>query len=266
VLGDDTAGPHSTAIVVGSKTVIACANSLNPVRHKEGEPLRYLENYWIQDRFTRMGDGTITVEKRVPISLYKYNDQNDWAVFSRSDGGRFPLSEIAAIDKTALADPSEDLLYSDAIVAHCPVALGEGIMQATEFSVGCQVSAVHIQSQSSHHIKYEGRDVVRGSSGGAVFVYPSAGVIGMHTEAIHEVEWSAMAGPEEAIEHGGKRSSSDNPPYEPIQTVPEPAVKKRRILSETVASLAGGNGGMGSALVLCKFPRLLHYIKECESA
>ena len=34
--------------------------------------------------------------------------------------------------------------------------------------------------------------------------------------------------------------------------------------SETIASLAGGNNGLGSALIIAKFPKLLFYIKQAE--
>ena len=78
-----------------------------------------------------------------------------------------------------------------AIVLHCPVSLKSGITKAEEFSVGFQTASVHIQTQSSHHVKYEGRDLCRGSSGGAVYVYPSTFVLGLHLEAITEADYDA---------------------------------------------------------------------------
>jgi hypothetical protein len=41
-----------------------------------------------------------------------------------------------------------------------------------------------------------------------------------------------------------------------------PPKKKLKSDSETIASVTGGNNGLGSALVICKFSRLMHYIHE----
>ena len=72
---------------------------------------------------------------------------------------------------------------------HCPVSLKSSITKADEFTVGCQIAFVHLQAQSTHHVKYEGRDLCRGSSGGGVYVYNSTSVLGMHIEAINEADY-----------------------------------------------------------------------------
>jgi hypothetical protein len=141
-----------------------------------------------------------------------------------------------------------------------------GITKAGEFSVGCQRAAVRIQTDSSHHVKYEGRDLCRGSSGGGVYVKPSTSVLGIHLEAITEVEFSADDNDtKKCIADTRKRVTSEDDPYKCFDddaVIPER--KKLKVDSESVASLAAGNNGLGSALILCKFPRLMHYLEEFE--
>jgi hypothetical protein len=50
----------------------------------------------------------------------------------------------------------------------------------------------------------------------------------------------------------------------PSSTPPPTKKLKVEVDSETIASVGGGNNGIGSALIICKFSRLLHYIDELE--
>ena len=152
---------------------------------------KYLEDNWIQPQFTKNRRGEFTDDDRVEIRLYKFNVDNDWALFVRVDEKLFAESEVATIDSSPLDYPHRVLAHKMAIVLHCPVSLKSGITKAEEFSVGFQTASVHIQTQSSHHVKYEGRDLCRGSSGGAVYVYPSTFVLGLHLEAITEADYDA---------------------------------------------------------------------------
>ena len=258
---------------MGRKTVIACAHSLHLVADesvkgtKSKAQFTYLEKYWIQNNFTKNMRGEIVNDTRVQILLYKYHIGNDWAVFIRADNDVFADSEIATIDRSLLTNPSDTFLHQRAAVLHCPVSLLSGITFANEFSVGCNKSAVHIQSESSHHLKYEGRDLVRGSSGGGLFLFPHTNLVGMHSEAINEADFDADT-PLLHISHSDKRSGSEDLPYQSIEcNADEERPKKKRVtVSETVASVAGGINGLGSALILCKYPRLIHYIDEIEKS
>lgn len=56
-------------------------------------------------------------DDRVPLELYKFHVDNDWALLTRSDGLLFQESQIAIIDKTPVTEP--DKVLSDAVVLHC---------------------------------------------------------------------------------------------------------------------------------------------------
>lgn len=270
VLGDNITGPHSTAIIVGRKTIVACAHSLdlitdeNKRNTKAKTHFKYLEDYWIQSQFTLDVTGSVTIEERIPIKLYKFHVDNDWALFVRNDGF-FAESEIATIDISLLNKPELVLNHSKAIVLHCPVSLMSGIKKVGEFSVACNTASVTIQNHSTHHVKYEARDLCRGSSGGGVYVYPISSVLGIHSEAIREVDYDEDLN-EKTIEHTSKRVASEEFPYKEFVSSEPPMKKKLKSDSETIASVAGGNNGLGSALILCKFGKLMHYIKEIEDA
>ncbi len=129
VLGDSS-GPHSTAIIVGKNTILACAHSLEIVRLKEGEnKYKYTEDYWIQPDFTKNRKGEITDEGRVNIKLFKFHNENDWALFIRGDKFSFEDSEIATIDSSPIDKCDRVLAHMYAIVLHCPVALQFGIQK-----------------------------------------------------------------------------------------------------------------------------------------
>lgn len=269
VLGDEQDGPHSSAIIIGRRTVVACAHSLGLLidtskrKTKMKTHYAYLEDYWIQQSFSKNVRGEFTADNRVPLKLFKFNVDNDWALFVRDDGELFAVDEVASIDMSPISHPSRVLAHKEAIVLHCPVSLKSGITKAEEFSVGCQTASVHVQAQSTHHVKYEGRDLCRGSSGGGVYVHSSTSVLGMHIEAISEADYDAEDAKQVIIDTD-KRVDSEDDPYLPIETSNSPATKKVKSDSETIASIACGNNGLGSAIIICKFPRLMHYIKELE--
>ena len=259
-MGDDLEGPHSSAIIIGRKTVVGCANSLGFL---EGiVPLVYNEDYWIQSSFTINKLGEYTDNNRIPVKLYKFNVGNDWALFYRSDGKLFLDNEIASIDRALVDDPSLMINHLPAVVCHFPVSLKHNILRANEFSISCFKSSVHIQNHSAHHVKYEGRYLYRGSSGGGVYIGNSTLVFGMHIEAINEVDYDAQDdAAEQNLAKNSKRVDSEDTSYGPLIKNPS---KRHKVDSETVASIAGGNNGSGSALIFCKFPRLMHYIMENE--
>ena len=268
IFGDDISGPHSTAVIIGRNTVLACAHSLVLVPdadRKTRSHFKYLEDYWIQRNITITADRRYTHEGRIPITLYKFHVDNDWALLNRADGNLFHDNEIAQIDTTLLEAPNSNFTHKQANVLHCPVSLLNSIQRAKEYSIGCSVSAVSIQSQSTHHLQYEGRDLCRGSSGSGIFLENSHHIIGMHTQLITETEFEEEAKHTKNISHTDKRVDSDEIPYEPLSTVPGVHTKKAKSESDTVASLVGGNNGNGSAIILCKFPRLMHYIQLSEN-
>jgi len=232
---------------------------------KKNKLFKYLEDYWIQPSFTKNSKGEFTKENRIPLKLYKYHSENDWALFIRADNSFFSSDEIATIDRSSLINPTRVLNHLQAIVLHCPVSLGFSIARAGEFSMSCQISSVHVQGQSSHHVKYEGRDLCRGSSGGGLYITGSKSVLGMHIEAVREADYED---PEQnkRIVHTDKRVRSEDQHYDSFEASDQnPPNKKLKSESETLASIANGNNGLGSAIIICKFPRLLHYIEELEA-
>ena len=269
VLGDDQDGPHSSAIIIGRRTVLACAHSLGLLVDKSQKNtktlthFKYLEDYWIQPSFTRNVTGELTTDNRIPLKLYKFHVSNDWALLVRADDNYFAADEMASIDQSPILQPS-GLTQMEAVGLHCPVSLKSAITRAEEFSVGCMTSSVRIQTHSNHHVKYKGRDLCRGSSGGGIYVSSNL-VLGMHVEAINETDYDADA-VERVIANTGNRVFSEDKPYLQIETSNPPATKKMKIDSETIASLAGGNNGLGSAIIICKFSRLMHYIEELENS
>ena len=129
-----------------------------------------------------------------------------WALFYRSDGNLFSDNEIASIDKALIDNPSLNINHQPAVVCHFPVGLKDSILRANEFSISCSKSSVHIQNHSTHHVKYEGRGLFRGSSGGGVYIRNSTSVFGMHIEAINEVDYDAQ---DDAAEQNIAKNSKD---------------------------------------------------------
>ena len=90
-------------------------------------------------------------------------------------------------------------------------------------------------------------------------------MIGLHTSSITEVDYE---GEDEAVSvvvaSNDKRVHSEDTPYVNVQETVEPSNKKTKCDSETVASLSEGNQGFGSALIICQYVKLMHYINEFD--
>ncbi len=95
IVSYDQDGPHSSAIIVGRRTVVACAHSLGLLIDDSTKNTRaktqykYLEDYWIQPSFTRNIKGEYTSDNRIYLKLFKFNVDNYWALFYRSDNQFF---------------------------------------------------------------------------------------------------------------------------------------------------------------------------------
>lgn len=265
ILGDDIDGPHSTAIAVGPKAVLGCAHSLSFVDDPDVRPsrsvrhLKFNESYWVQSQTSRDVEGNFSASGRISISLVKFHEQNDWALFERTDGGRFDT--YAHIER----EESSSFVFGDAVVFHCPVRIIHQTTHAGEFTLSCNIVGKTIQSQSSHHATYPAADLVRGSSGGAVQLASGTALVFMHQEAIVEVEFDCE--PEvKMVAETNKRVGSEDNAYEPFAGIPQTKKRKKDCESETVASLSGGNNGVGRALWLCKCKRLMHYVDALNSS
>lgn len=265
VLGDNQDGPHSSAIIVGRRTVLACANSLRLLideskrNTKAKTHYTYLEDYWIQQSFTYIR-GEITAENRIPLKLFKFNVDNDWALFVRDDNQLFAETEVATIDTSPLSRPDRVITFMKTVILHCPVSLKSGITKAEKFSVGCQIACIYLRIQSTHHVQYEGCQLCRGSSGGGVYIHNSASVLGMHVGTNNEADYDAED-TEKVIAYTDKRVDSKD---DPIETSNTPATKKMKSDSEAIANIAGGNNELGSAIIICRFPQLMYYIEKLK--
>jgi hypothetical protein len=85
-------------------------------------------------------------------------------------------------------------------------------------------------------------------------------------EAINETDFDTDdTDTTKCIAETRKRVTSEDNPYTSFDNDVIPEKKKLKVDSESVASIAGGINGLGSALILCKFPRLIHYFEEVEA-
>lgn len=274
VLGDDypndtgnATGPHSTAIALGPKAVLCCAHSLalvadpNKRQTKTTQYLQFGEVYWIQPSVTIDASGKFTTHGRIPVELFKFSPENDWAVLRRVDGGDFGPGEYADIDVIANPMPITPLIHQPALLLHCPVALINSISRANEYTVHVNVNGVVIQTGSSHHVHYNGNNTTKGSSGGALHMTGNPKVIGMHLSTLNEIDYEEQD-PHRFIASSAKRSDSEQDPYPALPTKKKP---KTQCDSETVSSLCGGNQGQGSALIISQFSKLLKYLSEANA-
>ena len=271
VLGDDypdqdgnSQGPHSTAIALGPKAVLACAHSLALIptlvldpnkpslRGKKG--FKFGENYWIQSTITIDTSGQFTSTNHIPLELFKFSLENDWAVFYRTDGNLF--TDYAEVDLLPKPMPITPLIHQPGLLLHCPVALINNIEKANEYVVHVNVNGVVIQTGSSHHVHYNGNNTTKGSSGGALHLANNPKVIGMHLATLNEVDYEAMDA-KNILEPTAKRSESEQDLY---PALPPKKKAKQQCDSETIGSLCGGNQGQGSALIISQFSKLLHYL------
>lgn len=151
----------------------------------------YVEDYWIQPKFSIDIDGKWNGDGRIPIKLYKFHPDNDWALFIRTDGNEF--SSYATIDTFPSTLPPNTLpnVSSPVVILHCPVSLVLNFTnQVGGYTVSCNRKLdCMIQAQSSHHIYYESSNLVRGSSGGAVQWAGSNLLFTMHCEVINEAKY-----------------------------------------------------------------------------
>jgi hypothetical protein len=271
VVGDDSSGesdPHSTAFVIGKKTVLSCAHSLALASDSSKMSTRgksffvYVEDYWIQPSVSIGVDGKWNNDERIPVKLYKFHPDNDWALFVRADGNEF--TSFAKIDMTPSTLPPRTLpnVSKPMVILHCPVGLLHNFTERCgEYTVSCNKTMnCVIQSQSSHHIYYEGSNLVRGSSGGAVQWVDSNLLFAMHCEVINEAMFDEEYQNKE-IAYTSKLVISEDDPYPQVVNPPK---KQKTCESETIRSLSGGNQGQGRAIIVSRFKRLIHYLEEIE--
>lgn len=234
VLGDDSEGgrsvAHSTAIAVGRKTILACAHSLKLVddpskRVSRNKPyLKYEENYWIQPIVSITSDGRIRNDGRIPIQLYKFHPDNDWALFQRSDGQEF-INFAEIDDAPAKLPPRTSINVRRPIVLlHCPVSLLRNFEDRVgEYTVTCNVKEdVRIQSHSSHHWYYDGSNLVGGSSGGAIHWLENKKLVAMHCELVNEASFDEDEEFLKEIAPTSKRVSSEVSPFPEISSNGQP--------------------------------------------
>jgi hypothetical protein len=274
VLGDDSEGsskPRSTAIAVGKRTVLACAHSLNmapdPKKRCKQPPFVYVEDYWIQPRVSICSTGAWSNDDRISIRLYKFHPDHDWALFERTDGKEF--SNYARIDTTPSSLPANVLpnLSRPMVLLHCPVKslLKNYPTRVGEYATGCNRKNCVIQSQSAHHIYYDGGNLVGGSSGGAVQWADTNELFAMHCGYSTEVEMD-----EEEITgvmtSTSKLVKSEDQTYEEVTTDIPLTKKPRTCGSKTVRSLVGGNQGQGRAVIVSQCKKLMFYLNQIESS
>jgi hypothetical protein len=220
----------------------------------------YLEDYWVQPSVTKLTTALFSSVGRVKITLYKFHPDHDWAIFQRTDGV-FDDSEIAIIDKSV--DINTHMVSHPAIVLHCPVSLIFNMRRLAEYSIGCNISNVLIQSQSTHHLKYNSMDLVQGSSGGGVFLARSNLLIGLHTEVMTDAEAFEELEDARSIVTT-KRVDSEDASYPPLPVDYQPPKKSKKNESDSVVSAQVKGTGLGSGIIICKFPKLMNCIRQCE--
>lgn len=270
VLGDDIEGPHSTAIAIGKRSILGCAHSLSltedPVKRstKRKQYFSYIEDYWIQPRVAIGSDGSWEKDGRILIKLYKFHPDNDWALFVRADGSEF--SSFVTIDTSPSTLPVNSLpdVSKPFVILHCPVGLLHNYTDRVgEYALSCNRKVnCSIQSHSTHHVYYEGSNLVRGSSGGAIQWADSKLLFAMHCESANEIDFEEQEESSRIIADTKKLVRSEDSPY---PTITNPPKKKKSCESETIRSLTGGNAGQGRGIILSQFKKLMYYFREIES-
>lgn len=274
ILGDDSTGnsiPNSTAIAIGKRTVLTCAHSLVVVEDPSKRSTRnlsylsYVEDYWIQSNVYIDSHGNVNNDGRISLKLYKFHADNDWALLERADGQEF--SSFISID-TSPSDISLNAIPNvrrPFVLLHCPVSLLSNFTsQVGAYSVHCNFKEdFRIQGGSSHHIYYEGSNLVRGSSGGAIQWTDTKELFAMHCELINEAQFDEDEEErKKIIAVTPKQVTSEDDPYQKLDNPPK---KQKSCDSETLRSICGGNQGQGSAIIISRFKRLMHYYQELES-
>lgn len=287
-------------MAVGPELVVACAHSLSALWREEkkadevaissrgrvlkkrscdsvAEDLVRVKKvcnriYWLQPNIVFDKDGYSSTAERIPICLVAYNISNDWALFLRTDGEQFKV--WAEVDTRLGADKSAQasVLYRHITVYHCPVALlDQAAESGTEYTLSCQIHQSLVQSQTAHHLRYNGGGTSRGSSGGAVHMHGCKRILGWHCEALTENSFhNHFAVPDLPMEEDEFHRKSEAAVFPPPESAECDAAKRRRTnlepidhienMSEAMASSAGGNSCQGSASIISRHPRLLYYI------
>lgn len=196
---------------------------------------------------------------------------NDWAIFQRVSGefSYFPAIDVSlrlaptqfvsSSSSTTMVSIPVSVLHHEALVLHCPVILYKHMKKVEEFRKSCNIQRCIVQTQSKNHIHYNRGDLCGGSSGGAVHMQGFADLVGLHTSSITEVDYE-IEDENTIIAASPMRVSSEDTPYVDVNDTLQQNNKKQKCDSETVASLTSGNQGLGSALIICQYARLMHYI------
>lgn len=197
ILGDDCIskegvknGPHSTAIAIGPRLVLACAHSL-AIDYSKGiggdsngklkAPI--CKNYWLISGLEHNNNcRTYEHLPKIAVTLVKYSSGNDWALFTRCDKVEF--SKYVNIDmRFSKSNASKQTYrYSDLRVYHFPVGLYRSAVQSnTVCSLKvCRISEGKLQEATEHHIHYTSIGITPGSSGGAVHFKDCHSVVAWH--------------------------------------------------------------------------------------
>ncbi len=257
--------PISTAVAVGPRLILTCAHCLTKV--KSGRKLTYNEEYWVQPSVKLETSGTWSNTGRILVTLFKYHVENDWALLTRNDGGVFDYFSSIDMQACELGNSFPDVQTVD--VLHCPVKLLVANFDeyVGEYTLKCNCllsNAVRIQS--SHHLYYNNNNsITRGSSGGAVHIAGSHLLFALHCERVGEVEFDAEQC-EKFQDVKGKRVESEAFTYEEVQKLKKPKCTKTSCDSESIArSFDSCKEGLGKAIVISKYPRLIHYIQEINT-
>ena len=256
-------------MAVGPRLILTCAHCLTAISTRTRRALIYNEQYWVQPNIKLERSGIWSGTGRIPVTLFKYHVENDWALLIRTDDDGAYFEHFAAIDMTpSTLGESQLPLINTVDVLHCPVKLLVGNFEthAEEYTLRCsrRVNSV-VQSQSSHHLYYDSSGITSGSSGGAVHVSGSALLFAMHCERIGEVPLEVEQS-KKIEDPEGKRVDSEEYPYEEVAD--QPVAKKARKASDSesiVRSVASGNEGQGRAIIVSQYKRLTNYISEINN-
>ncbi len=104
----------------------------------------------------------------------------------------------------------------------------------------------------------------KGSSGGAVLLAGSKGLIGMHVESLNScLDYEEADAPHMYVDNDKLVKSEDRPyPKFTHQITQPPKKSKHEVDSESIKSLFGGTNGLGSALIVSRHSKLMKYISE----
>jgi hypothetical protein len=232
----------------------------------------YLDDYWIQPSFIRNPRGEVIADdriRRVPLKVFKFHVENGWALLVRADDKLFAEDDVAPIDDSPRFDPGIIERSRHGVVVHIPVSLEPIRTRANKFRVAWHKLTTQILGYSDQHVRYEGRHLCPKSLGCGIYLRGSASVLGLHVECLRDqADFDARYGaehPKKIVADTDKRVRIQRGPSE-IGSYPttQNLSADSDIDCEPLASLAWGVNGLGSAIVICLFPRLMHYIAELE--